>query len=75
MRHIQEQLVNAVAANAFYLYVSPPLMKLQPDKSLNELGLVPAAHTYLSWIDPLQAPTNSSYGWYLRSDLVCIYLE
>jgi hypothetical protein len=72
--HIRESLDPSFAESAsFYLYVSPPLQKLAPEKTLSQLGLVPAAHTYLSWIDAPQPPDAAHAevrGWYLRQELV-----
>lgn len=64
MDHVASCLRDAAVAHAFHLYVTPPMQKLQPEKTLAELNLVPAALTYLSW-------TNASTpALYLRDDLV-----
>lgn len=70
--HVKESLKVALTGHQFYLYVTPPMQKLSPEKTLAELNLVPAALAYLSWVDALLPPTEfaSSTGFYLRDDLV-----
>ncbi|TMW63331.1 hypothetical protein Poli38472_002272 [Pythium oligandrum] len=68
--HVRECLDSEQSQRGFYLYVSPPLQKLAPEKTLSELSLVPAAHTYLSWTDEFPTPASAFSGWYLRSDLI-----
>ncbi|GLD93072.1 hypothetical protein PINS_up001664 [Pythium insidiosum] len=71
MAYIRDECLDAsVSENKFYLYVSPPLVKLDPTKTLTDMGLVPAAHTYLSWIDALPASSSSTVGAYLRQELL-----
>jgi hypothetical protein len=51
-----------VASNlAFDLYVTPPRTRLDPQKSLQDLGLAPAAKIFLSWniSPPAGAPPGS----------------
>ncbi|KAF1330174.1 Tether containing ubx domain for glut4, partial [Globisporangium splendens] len=68
--HVRESLQQAFSGNQFYLYVTPPTQKLDPRKTLAELNLVPAALTYLSWIDALPSLEQSASGFYLRDELV-----
>lgn len=68
--HVKESLKSAFSTNQFYLYVTPPMQKLNPDKTLAELNLVPAALSYLSWVDPPPPREFASAGFYLRDDLV-----
>ncbi|EEY69456.1 uncharacterized protein PITG_05691 [Phytophthora infestans T30-4] len=69
MDHVAECLTDQCKPNRFYLYVTPPTQKLATTKTLAELNLVPAALTYLSWLDMPQAE-NASIGFYIRQDLV-----
>lgn len=69
MDHVTDCLAEQFNASMFYLYISPPTQKLNVTKTLNELNLVPAALTYLSWLEVPQAETES-IGYYLRRDLV-----
>ncbi|KAF4042303.1 UBX domain-containing protein [Phytophthora infestans] len=69
MDHVAECLTDQCKPNRFYLYVTPPTQKLATTKTLAELNLVPAALTYLSWLDMPQAE-NASIGFYIRQDLL-----
>lgn len=73
MLHVKESLQRSLTGHQFYLYVTPPMQKLSPDKTLAELNLVPAALTYLSWVDALPSIENMSSGFYLRDELVRVH--
>lgn len=70
VNHVTECLHASVAHHRFYLYVTPPMQKLDPSKTLADQNLVPAAHAYLSWIDSLPPHEDGSVGFYLQTDLV-----
>lgn len=70
MDHVAECLGDQYKASKFYLYVTPPTQKLAATKTLAELNLVPAALTYLSWIEVPPQAEVVSVGFYFRSDLV-----
>ncbi|ETN23220.1 hypothetical protein PPTG_02852 [Phytophthora nicotianae INRA-310] len=69
MDHVTECLADQYKPSRFYLYVSPPTQKLASTKTLAELNLVPAALTYLSWLETPQAEV-ASIGFYFRRDLL-----
>ncbi|KAF4318554.1 hypothetical protein BBO99_00000956 [Phytophthora kernoviae] len=70
MDHVAECMDSLYKGNKFYLYVTPPTQKLAEGKTLAELNLVPAALTYLSWLEaPPQIETNTA-GFYFRGDLL-----
>lgn len=61
----------------FELYITPPRQLLEPNKTLLELGLVPAAKVYVSWKKPLVAPSSDSssssstnVAWFIRPELL-----
>ncbi|KAG2777177.1 hypothetical protein PC129_g5199 [Phytophthora cactorum] len=66
--HVTECLAAQFKTSRFYLYVTPPTQKLATTKTLAELNLVPAALTYLSWLEVPQAEIAST-GFYIRRDL------
>ncbi|KAG6975186.1 hypothetical protein JG688_00002615 [Phytophthora aleatoria] len=66
--HVTECLAAQYKTSRFYLYVTPPTQKLATAKTLAELNLVPAALTYLSWLEVPQAEIAST-GFYIRRDL------
>lgn len=71
IEHVKESLQSALSTvHSFYLYVTPPMQKLDPTKTLAELNLVPAALAYLSWIDAAPVSEIPVAGFYLRDDLV-----
>ena len=70
MDHVTECLTDQFRASKFYLYVTPPTQKLATSKTLIELNLVPAALTYLSWVEAPPASDVTSAGYHFRSDLV-----
>ena len=72
MDHVVECLDGQFQATKFYLYVTPPTQKLMASKTLVELNLVPAALTYLSWIEASPTSEVPSAGFYFRSDLVML---
>jgi hypothetical protein len=51
----------------FDLYVTPPRTLLDPQKSLQDLGLVPASKVFLSW--KISPPTGAAPGSFLRPQL------
>ncbi|KAG7390310.1 hypothetical protein PHYPSEUDO_008138 [Phytophthora pseudosyringae] len=69
MDHVTECLAVQYTASKFYLYVTPPTQKLVATKTLAELNLVPAALTYLSWLEEPQTEV-ANIGFYFRSDLL-----
>ncbi|KAE8895696.1 hypothetical protein PF005_g2735 [Phytophthora fragariae] len=70
MDHVTECLGEQYKGGKFYLYVTPPTQKLVPANTLAELNLVPAALTYLSWLELPPQADMASIGFYFRSDLV-----
>lgn len=70
MDHVTECLGEQYKGGKFYLYVTPPTQKLVPANTLAELNLVPAALTYLSWLELPPQADMPSIGFYFRSDLV-----
>ncbi|RLN96059.1 hypothetical protein BBJ28_00018923 [Nothophytophthora sp. Chile5] len=70
MNHVKECLASAYADHPFFLYVTPPTQKLAPEKTLADLNLVPAALTYLSWLEVPPQPEQAAVGFYFRPDLV-----
>ncbi|GMF34124.1 unnamed protein product [Phytophthora lilii] len=70
MDHVSECLNDQFKHSKFYLYVTPPTQKLAATKSLAELNLVPAALTYLSWLEMPPQTEVTNIGFYFRSDLL-----
>jgi hypothetical protein len=70
MDHVAQCLEGQFQGATFYLYVTPPTQKLAATKTLAELSLVPAALTYLSWLEMPPQAKGASIGFYLRRDLV-----
>ncbi|RLN63946.1 hypothetical protein BBJ28_00017039 [Nothophytophthora sp. Chile5] len=70
MNHVKECLASAYADHPFFLYVTPPTQKLAAEKTLADLNLVPAALTYLSWLEVPPQPEQAAVGFYFRPDLV-----
>ncbi|OWZ23710.1 hypothetical protein PHMEG_0001346 [Phytophthora megakarya] len=70
MDHVTECLAEQYKTSKFYLYVTPPTQKLATTKTLAELNLVPAALTYLSWMEEVPQTEVASIGFYFRSDLL-----
>lgn len=83
IRAVLESLVRDVLLRqvvplpAMELYQAPPRRLLPADQSLQELGLVPAAKVYVSWMSPLlpvpvpvvRPPADVERGWFLRPEL------
>ncbi|POM78700.1 Hypothetical protein PHPALM_3744 [Phytophthora palmivora] len=69
MDHVTECLADQYKTSKFYLYVTPPTQKLAATKTLAELNLVPAALTYLSWVEAPEAELGC-IGFYFCKDLV-----
>lgn len=72
---IEEMQQHVLLADAslppFQLYITPPRQRLEPTKTLLDLGLVPAAKIYVSWKEPLQVPLKvGGVAWFIRPELV-----
>jgi hypothetical protein len=63
---IDHVLVASTKSTRFELYQTPPRTLLAPSKTLQALGLVPAAKVYVSWKQGLLVTGNT--GWYLRPE-------
>ena len=68
----------ASVPNDYELYVTPPRTILDPNSTLQALGLVPASKIYVSWKTPLSPPPplgagsgggSLPSGWYVRQSL------
>uniref|UniRef100_H3GCB5 UBX domain-containing protein n=1 Tax=Phytophthora ramorum TaxID=164328 RepID=H3GCB5_PHYRM len=70
MNHVTECLGDQYKGNKFYLYVTPPTQKLAATKTLAELNLIPAALSYLSWLEVPPQTDAAGVGFYFRSDLL-----
>ena len=70
MDHVTKCLDDQYKASQFYLYVTPPTQKLAATKTLVELNLVPAALTYLSWLEMPPRAEVMSVGFYFCGDVV-----
>ncbi|CAI5745502.1 unnamed protein product [Peronospora destructor] len=70
MDHVTECLDDQYKASTFYLYVTPPTQKLAATKTLVELNLVPAAVTYLSWLEVPPQVKATSVGFYFCRDVL-----
>ncbi|KAG6590716.1 Tether containing UBX domain for GLUT4 [Phytophthora cinnamomi] len=70
MDHVAGCLSEQYKRAQFYLYVTPPMQKMAPTKTLVELNLVPAALMYLTWLELPPQVGVTGIGFYLRSDLL-----
>ncbi|CAH0514316.1 unnamed protein product [Peronospora belbahrii] len=70
MNHVTECLDDQYKVSKFYLYVTPPTQKLAATKTLVELNLLPAALTYLSWLEVPPQAEVASIGFYFRADVL-----
>ncbi|CAI5736578.1 unnamed protein product [Peronospora farinosa] len=70
MDHVTKCLDDQYKASKFYLYVTPPTQRLAATKTLVELNLVPAALTYLSWLEVPPQAEVASVGFYFCGDVL-----
>jgi hypothetical protein len=71
----QSVLIENIDPPTFDLYITPPKQLLEPTKTLDEMGLVPAAKIYVSWRQqwqnsPPPIMTSDSIAWFVRPALL-----
>lgn len=67
IQHLRSDALIADTAD-FDLYVTPPRTLLTPSKSLQDLGLAPAAKVHVSW--KTAVPRDQSPGWYINRSIL-----